>query len=59
VEPKLVGLCPSFCCKSGKKRQRLIDDGNERFEEELDVKNLLAKVRKTYEMWDLILTEQQ
>ena len=40
-----------------RKRKNLLDNSNERFEQELDLISLLKKVRSSNDMWDNFLTK--
>ena len=39
-------------------RKKLIEEGNDKFSDELDVINILKKIRKSDDMWNQLLTKK-
>ena len=56
VEPVYAWVFKRFS-KSIRHRRNILSTGNSRFESELEVSDLLSKIRKTHDLWNLILTD--
>ena len=46
------------CSKDVRKRLKYIEEGNDRFSDELDVTKILKKIRKSDDMWNQLLTRK-
>jgi hypothetical protein len=46
-----------FCCKSIRKKRKIIEKANEKFENEMDIINLLHKIRRSDALWSNILSK--
>ena len=57
IEPLYACLFKK-CCKNIRMRKKLIEEGNDKFSDELDVTNILKKIRKSDDMWNQLLTKK-